>query len=466
MTKESIVRTAAMALRHDLCDHCLGRLFARSGYGLTNEERGSSIRTVIALEMESRDGFFEPEETNYLSKCIPVHPVKEEIREDPLPDKENQDHWNKPMTPSFNRIRTSVDDESGKCWLCDNIFDRVKELAEFVYERSSELDFNSYVIGCRIDPQTVNREQELWQECDPSSPEPLKEELNREVGKIFSTLRPEKIFDRSDPDVAFIVDPLYKTLSMQIKPVFIFGRYRKLERGIPQTRWPCRKCRGKGCDKCDGTGRMYKNSIEELIGEHPKTMLEGSDYKLHGMGREDVDVLSLGDGRPFIIEITKPRMRSLDLEVMKNRVNSSTDGKVEVHGLRMSTRKEVPEIKDGTSRKSYSAKISFIDELDEETLKYNISLLAQSPIKQRTPSRVSHRRADKVRTRCVHQASLKAFSKGKAVIDMTTDGGLYIKELLNGDDGRTIPSLSSLLGMELKVESLDVTGVLYEDEGQ
>jgi tRNA pseudouridine synthase 10 len=101
--------------------------------------------------------------------------------------------------------------------------------------------------------------------------------------------------------------------------------------------------------------------------------------------------------------------------------------------------------------------------LDEETLKYNISLLAQSPIRQRTPTRVAHRRADKIRKRSIHEIDSEVLSDGRAVVELTTDGGLYIKELLHGDEGRTEPSLSSLLGKKVNVEILDVTGVHYED---
>jgi tRNA pseudouridine synthase 10 len=45
-------------------------------------------------------------------------------------------------------------------------------------------------------------------------------------------------------------------------------------------------------------------------------------------------------------------------------------------------------------------------------------------------------------------------------VEFLTDGGLYIKELLHGDEGRTEPSLSSLLGTKVNVENLDVTGVM------
>ncbi len=457
-----VLKTSLKALEKDLCDRCLGRLFARSGFGLTNKDRGSSIRTMIALEFESNKdldlGSYQID-----SSGIPLHEKEPSKEKGAVEDPDLDDTWSSPITPSFQKPWTNEKHSEVSCWLCKDVFTKIDELAGIIKGSASEMEFHSFLVGCRIDPHTSEREQLLWQDCDPPSPEPLKEELNRAIGKVFSKLMPDKEFSRSDPDIAFIIDPLYRTVTMQIKPVFIFGRYRKLVRGIPQTRWPCNVCRGKGCQKCDDTGRIYQTSVEELIGEIPKKITNGEDFKLHGMGREDVDVLSLGDGRPFILEITRPVTRSIDLGGLEEMINGSTDGRVEVHSLRLSNRKEIPRIKEGTTRKRYSATISINGNLDEEILKYNISLLAQSPIKQRTPTRVSHRRADKVRTRNVYEASVDILPEGKAVVHLLTDGGLYIKELMHGDGGRTKPSLSSLLDREVTVETLNVTGVLYDD---
>jgi tRNA pseudouridine synthase 10 len=42
-------------------------------------------------------------------------------------------------------------------------------------------------------------------------------------------------------------------------------------------------------------------------------------------------------------------------------------------------------------------------------------------------------------------------------------GGLYVKELVSGDDGRTIPSVSELLNNNAKTLKLDVLNVLLDD---
>ena len=50
----------------------------------------------------------------------------------------------------------------------------------------------------------------------------------------------------------------------------------------------------------------------------------------------------------------------------------------------------------------------------------------------------------------------------KAVVDIHTAGGLYVKELISSDEGRTEPSLAELLEVSATVNKLDVTGVYGE----
>jgi len=47
-----------------------------------------------------------------------------------------------------------------------------------------------------------------------------------------------------------------------------------------------------------------------------------------------------------------------------------------------------------------------------------------------------------------------------AEIVFECESGTYVKELVSGDDGRTKPSLSELLGREAKVAQLDVLEIL------
>jgi tRNA pseudouridine synthase 10 len=76
-------------------------------------------------------------------------------------------------------------------------------------------------------------------------------------------------------------------------------------------------------------------------------------------------------------------------------------------------------------------------------------------ISQKTPARVLHRRADKLRKRKIASVEGKLV-KGEFKAIIKTQAGTYIKELVSGDNGRTDPSFSSVIKKPCLVKELDV----------
>jgi len=64
----------------------------------------------------------------------------------------------------------------------------------------------------------------------------------------------------------------------------------------------------------------------------------------------------------------------------------------------------------------------------------------------------------------VYAVEVTRESPTQATVDVHGAGGLYIKELISGDDGRTEPSLAGLLKVAATVTALDVLAVEGEDE--
>lgn len=55
-----------------------------------------------------------------------------------------------------------------------------------------------------------------------------------------------------------------------------------------------------------------------------------------------------------------------------------------------------------------------------------------------------------------------SFQKGEpkvVVLDIVTQAGTYVKELVHGEFGRTEPSIASLIGMEIDIAALDVMNI-------
>jgi tRNA pseudouridine synthase 10 len=184
------------------------------------------------------------------------------------------------------------------------------------------------------------------------------------------------------------------------------------------------------------------------------------------MGREDIDALMLGEGRPFVLELMAPRKRKLDLAGLEERVNRRCQGRVEVRGLEGCPKSEVARIKDAKPDKSYVARVRFSQSVSEEKLKMVEIAFAGTPIEQRTPDRVTHRRADLVRERTVRALSAMSTGPLEAEFRVRAEAGTYIKELIHGDGGRTQPNVAELLGVECQVVELDVVDVHTGEDGK
>ena len=362
------------------------------------------------------------------------------------------------------RLRKMLEDsnenipKSSACYICNDLFDDLDNMVEKIIEliKTDDIHFSNFLVGCRVDAAIIEREEYIHNKLNLDV-ENIKKEINREIGKELS-VRLSKEVEFDNPNLVLMVDFKKGTVETQINPIFIESRYRKLIRGIPQTKWPCSKCKGRGCERCNYTGKMYPETVEELISEDAIKAANGTGAKFHGAGREDIDVKMLGTGRTFVLEIKEPKIRDIDLKDLENSVNKHSEGKVEISEMKFVSKNRRAEIKESSrdTYKVYKAKVELKDEIDSSLLD---SLKSMKIINQRTPIRVSHRRADKIRTREVKKLEYKKLDSKMLELLIECEGGLYIKELISGDENRSQPSVSEILGTGAKCVQLDVMHV-------
>jgi tRNA pseudouridine synthase 10 len=343
--------------------------------------------------------------------------------------------------------------ESPDCPICGGLFGRLSVWVDRAVRAAEGYEWHRFTCGSRWDPERLAREEALWIEVGTEWGESARSAFNRELGKkVALASGAEGVTER--PDVVFLADLPVGRVELTVLPVYVRGRYRKLDRTLPQTRWPCRRCRGRGCTFCGGTGKTYATSVEEVIAAPflRTTGAEGSRF--HGMGREDIDARMLGRGRPFVLELVRPRSRTVDLAMMATELAREGAGRVEVAELAPSEALDVVRVKEATPEKSY--RVGVAGDVPVAKVNEALGLALSQAIAQRTPKRVAHRRSDRVRTRRLVAARVVEAAEGRFTLDLRTEAGTYVKEWVEGDDGRTVPSLASLLGVPLKVEFLDV----------
>ncbi len=395
---------ARRARGRGLCPECFGRLLGRWGHGLTNPER--------ALRLEAALG------------------------------------------PGGTAA-------AGPCPVCGGVFDRLDTWAGRAERAAEGYEWHRFTCGSRWDPERLAAEEALWTEVGSAWGESVRAAFNRELGKrLAARTGGEGTTDR--PDLLFLADLPVGRVELTVSPLYVQGRYRKLDRSIPQTRWPCRRCSGRGCVHCGGTGKTYPTSVEELVAAPFVRAARAEGTRFHGMGREDIDARMLGRGRPFVLELLRPRVRSLDLAALARDLGPDAQGRVELVDARPAGPQDVFRVKEASPEKSYRVGVRGVVALGK--VKEALSLALGRTIAQRTPTRVAHRRSDRVRTRRIVRAELVDAADGRFTIDVRTEAGTYVKEWVEGDGGRTDPSLASLVGAPLEVEFLDVLEV-HDTEG-
>ena len=363
----------------------------------------------------------------------------------------------------INALDIELDDE---CVICSNVFDKLNDdLYKKIDDKINQLgvEFETFLVGSKITKEIQKRDEELSESLNLNV-ETIKKEINRLIGlKLWEIYDKEAEFEKQD--IVFNVDLTDKPkVKIQINPLYIEGKYNKYKRGIPQTKWPCTKCKGKGCEECDFTGKQYSESVEELISGHVLKLTKGREAKFHGAGREDIDVLMLGSGRPFVLEIKEPKIRKLDFKKLEDEINEMNKGVTAYHNLKICQRPRKAEIKQSSpdAYKIYEAIVKCSDKFNQDKLK---DITKLNEINQQTPLRVLRRRADKIRVKKVLDLDYEIIDDVTFKMRIKTEGGLYIKELISGDEGRSNPNISDILGVSAVCEQLDVVEVSDKNVG-
>jgi len=414
-----IEEKAIEILKEQVCDSCLGRQFGSLLSGFSNEQRGKILRQYVAFLIDSGEKI-DVDFSNFYGM-------------------------------KFRNVKVKTE-KLDKCKLCKNFFfEKLNETAKEIIKKSKGMEFKTFLIGSIVSGETLKAEEEIWSRVGIEFCEPIKSEINRELGKRIEELTDKK-FESKNPDITIIVDMNENRIRIDIRSLYVSGKYQKLVRGIPQSKWICLRCHGKGCLNCKGEGKLYKTSVQEIIDKPLLKATESKKSKFSAHGREDIDARCL-DYRPFVLELIKPVKRKIDLKKIEKEINKSK--KVKVKNLKISTREAIKKLKFMKFDKTYLAIVKFEKKIDRKKLKGMKSLMKE-PILQKTPLRVVHRRADKFRRRNVKGISWKISGEKELQLKIKGETGLYIKELITGDEGRTKPNISEILNNKVKKISLDV----------
>ena len=139
-------------MEYPICDHCLGRQFGQLLHGYTNKERGKILRAVAAMILDTG----EKELKMYNFPDFKFH--HQELSQN-----------------------TEKSDTQEKCSVCDDIFDNLSIWIDKI--KKIDLEYKTFLIGTKLSFDLIRKEENTWDRVGIDWCEPLKAEINREVGK-------------------------------------------------------------------------------------------------------------------------------------------------------------------------------------------------------------------------------------------------------------------------------------------
>lgn len=370
----SVLLSKKILSEYDLCDHCLGRLFAKKLGLVSNKILGKKIRKKIKLKNK-------------------------------------------------------------KCYVCKNVFDILHFYLEKMQEASSVYDFRTFLVGAKLKPSVLDRDDHLRSQFKLRGIDGIKTSITRELAKQFSR-KTKRNYNMSDPDLTVTVDFKTESCEAHSKSLYVSGRYVKPVRDIPQKQKPCQNCLGKGCVTCQKHGMTEFDSVEGMICKYFFDRFGAIQAKITWIGGEDTTSVVLGKGRPFFARLLNPKKRKPKIPD-KIKLN-----KITILGL-----KQIPKIPQGP--------IPFVS-------KVKLYITTETPITLESLAKLDdlinntvaiYEKSGKRSEKKIYSINYDVESQNSFYLSMKLDGGVPLKHFVAGGD--IFPNISDLISNKSKLERFD-----------
>jgi tRNA pseudouridine synthase 10 len=321
--------------------------------------------------------------------------------------------------------------------------DNIDEVLALVLDALKEYQFKTFLIGAMLPSQMLEKEDEVRARFKIKGIESIKSDLTKQLGKLLGS-KTRKNVDYRRPDVIINIDVANKQVIARSKAIYLFGRYVKKVRGLNQKQERCKFCSGKGCMQCNSTGLSGFDSVEGIIVKKLIDSFKCDSAKFAWVGGEDKDSLVLDKGRPFFVKVINPRSRFAKPKQMSFS-----------NGVKAKFIKEVERLPDKPLK--FKVKVKMIIECER-----SIDDSALERLKQLDNSSVKFvGKNSREVSKNIHEFNAKASNSTLEVL-MLADGGLTIKQFVNGDDIE--PSISQLVGCKATCKSFDILSVQFADQ--
>lgn len=210
------------------------------------------------------------------------------------------------------KIHKKLGIQNKKCHICKNVFDTLHYYIEKMQDSSSQYQYKTFLVGAKLRPSVLDRDDHIRSQFKLRGIDGIKTSITRELAKQFSR-KTNKRQNQAEPDLTLTIDFKAESCEAHSKSLYFSGRYTKPTRDIAQKQKPCSNCLGKGCVSCHRHGMTEFDSVEGMICKYFFDKFGAAQAKITWIGGEDTTSLVLGKGRPFFAKLLNPKKRKLVL---------------------------------------------------------------------------------------------------------------------------------------------------------
>lgn len=341
--------------------------------------------------------------------------------------------------------------QAKSCDICGGLLDDLGKMSGEIIQKMSEYEFRTFLVGASIPQDIMDREDEFRSAHKIKGRESIKSQITRMISEQVVKSSGKQI-DYSRPDLTVLVSLAESGITIDPRSIWLSAAYRKSKRGVPQRSSDCNTCHGLGCAVCNYMGES-RISVQSIAGSFFMAKFQAESCNFIWLGSEDPNSLVMGSGRPFYVEVTKPKKRLLERETSSSKSRSKSkenttltfesDEGVEIFGTER-LEKRVTDI----PKFEMLCRVNLV--LREGGSPMPASQI-QEILQKFSNMVVNVRLSRKYRTvqRLIRSISLAGETNetGEMIhLLMQCEGGIPVKKFVTGQDNTVEPNLSELVG--------------------
>jgi tRNA pseudouridine synthase 10 len=341
----------------------------------------------------------------------------------------------------------------------------VRPLSSEIIERLGEYDYETFLVGASVPHTILDKDDELRSRFKIKGRDSIKSQITKMLSQKVA-LQTGKSVNYSKPDLTILVSLSDGEITLSLRSVWLSGKYVKLKRGLPQRSSVCATCNGLGCAECEYRGRSL-DSVQGRITDFLTDAFEAESCNFVWLGSEDENSLVRAPGRPFYVEVVKPKKRFAMKDKLANSFHSKNkktpifrSKEIQVRELELLERRitDVPQFE--ITARIFLKKKSAAPALDPTTLEImetnfeDVNAAVRLSRKFRTVQKE------------IHKIRCRSIEKGERLeLKIDCDGGIPLKKLVSGQDDTVTPNLHHYLdSYEIDREQpFDVLSVRVKD---